>query len=157
MRRSASFALASTTSAWNSRLASCAAAADGAARSSSTDSLQRRQVVVGAPLGGQPGDERLEQQARLEPLEDAVETEVGDEEAAVHLEGDEPVAGEPTKRLAHRAARDPEGLGDLRLAHAGARSEPPVDDHRADLVVGEPDDRAHAERGGEADGRLRSR
>ena len=76
-----------------------------------------------------------------------VEPDIGDEEAAVDLEVDEAVAREPAERLAHRAARDAERC---RRARPGARREPGArrarDDQRADLVVGEADDRADPQR-----------
>jgi hypothetical protein len=86
--------------------------------------------------------------ACLEALEDALGADARDEEPAVDLERDEPVAGEPPQRLADRAARDAEGVRKLRLTDARARREPPVDDHRAELVVHQPDDGPDAKRPG---------
>ena len=109
---------------------------------------ERGEVVVRPALGGEPREHGLEMEAGLEALENSVEPEVGDEEAAIHLELDEPVAGEPPQRLADGAAGDPERVGELSLPDPRARSDASVDDHRAELVVGETDDRAHAERAG---------
>ena len=53
------------------------------------------EVVVRPSLRGQAGDQGLQKEPRLEPLEDLSDAEIGDEEAAVDLELDEPVAGEP--------------------------------------------------------------
>ena len=104
------------------------------------------EIRLGAPRRCEPGDLGLEHEPRLEPLADVVEPDLGDEEAAVDLELDEAVAGEPAQRLAHRAARDPEPVGELALAEPRARRERARDDQRADLVVGEADDRADAQR-----------
>ena len=147
-RTSASFRVAVATARWNARLASCAAAAVRAARSSSIDRAERGEVVVRPSLGREAREHGLEVEAGLEALEDAVEAEIRDEEAAVHLELDEPVADEPAERLPDGAARDPERVGELCLPDPRAGGEAAVDDHRAQLVVGEADDRAHAERAG---------
>ena len=148
IRASASFRVAATSAAWNARLASCAPAAVRAARSVAIACRSAARSSSPASSGREPGDLGLEQQPGLEAVEDALEADVRDEEAAVHLEGDEPVAGEPPQRLADRAARDPERVGELRLADPRAGGEPAVDDHRAQLVVGETDDRPHPERAG---------
>ena len=94
-----------------------------AVRSSSIERAKRGEVVVRPALGREPREHGLEVEAGLEALENAVEPEVRDEEAAIHLELDEPVAGEPPQRLADGAARDPERVGELGLPdpRAGAR------------------------------------
>ena len=109
---------------------------------------QRLEVRLVSPLRCEPGDAGLEQEPRLEPLEHVLEPDVGDEEAPVDLEVDEAVAREPPQRLAHRAARDAERVRELGLADPRPGPERAVDDHRAELVVGEPDDGADAERAG---------
>lgn len=105
-------------------------------------------VVVRAPLGCEPRDDRLEMEPCLEPLQDLGKPEVGHEEAAVHLELDEPVADETPERLADGASGDAERLRQLRLADARAGGEAAVDDHRPEFVVREADDRADAKRSG---------
>jgi hypothetical protein len=106
---------------------------------------ERVDVGVGAPLRREPCDSRLEEQARLEPLEHALEPDVRDEEPAVDLEDDEPVAREATQRLADRPPGDAEPVGELGLADPGPGLQASVDDPRAQLVVGELHDGADAE------------
>ena len=73
---------------------------------------------VGAPLGSESGDLGLEHEPYLEALAHLTEPEIGDEEAAVDLELDEPVPGQTAQRLAYRAARDAELVCELALAEA---------------------------------------
>ena len=124
------------------RLASCAASAVCAAALCLHRQVEELEVLVGSALGGKPGDLRLEHEPRLEPLQDRLDAERGDEEAPVDLELDEAVAREPAKRLADRATRDPELVGELALADPRPGHEHAADDHRANLVVGEADDGA---------------
>ena len=51
------------------------------------------EVGVHPALGSEPRDRRFEDKTCLQPLQHAVEPDVEDEEAAVDLELDEPVAG----------------------------------------------------------------
>ena len=103
--------------------------------------------ILGRPsLGREARENGLEVEADLEALEDAAEAEIGNEEAAVHLELDESVADESAERLPHGAAGDAERVRQLCLPDPRARGESPVHDPRAQLVVRQPDDGAHAKR-----------
>ena len=112
------------------------------------------EILVRPSLGREAREDGLEVEADLEALEDAAEPEIGNEEAAVHLELDEPVADESAERLPHGAAGDAERVRQLCLPDPRTGGEAPVHDHRAQLVVGQPDDGAHAKRTG---GRLAHR
>ena len=123
----------------------------GIARPRSSSSIVSRSGS-GASLRGQPGDRparargvpRAGRGRRRAP-------ESATKKPAVDLELDEPVARQPPECLAHGAARDAEAVGELGLAEPRTGRERAADDQRADLVVGEPDDGAHAERAGRRD------
>jgi len=63
----------------------------------------RIEVGVSSSRSGESCDLRLECEPRFEPVAHVVEPLLGDEEPAVDLEVDEPVAREPAQGLAHRA------------------------------------------------------
>ena len=116
-------------------VARCRRRAGGAARSSSV----RRSAASRATAGSSSSRASRRSSTRSRPTS-------ATKKPRFDLELDEPVPREPPQSLAHRAAGDPERLGELRLPEHGRRGRAAVDDHRADLVVGESDDRAHAER-----------
>ena len=72
--------------------------------------------------------------------------ERGDEEAAVGLEHDEVVAGQPVECFANRGARDGERVREISLSEPRARLDLAVLDQRLDPPVGEIDDRAAVDR-----------
>ena len=106
------------------------------------------EVLGGPSLGREAREDGLEVEADLEPLEDAAESEIGNEEAPVHLGLDEPVADESAERLPHGAAGDAERVRQLCLPDPRTGGEASVHDHRTQLVVRQPDDGAHAKRTG---------
>ena len=153
----ARFPVAAATATWKARLASCAASDVRAASSASIVSSIASRSGSECRRSRKPCDPRLEHETSLEPVTDVAETGVGDEEAPVDLELDEPVARKPPQRLAHRATRDAEAAGELGLAESRSRRERAGDDQRADLVVGEPDHGVHPQGGRRARARIGAR
>ena len=95
--------------------------------------------------GGEPRDARLEQRAHLEPAQHVVEPRARGAEAAVGHELGEALAGQAAQRLADRGAGDAELLGELDLPEPRAGRDLALDEHRADALVGEVDDRVGAD------------
>ena len=130
MRTKASLCVATANARWNARLASCAAAGVVRRRSVSMKTELHRVEVDRASAASAASRATAGSSSRRASSrsQHAVETEVGDEEAAVDLELDQAVAGQPPQRLPHRASRDAQLLGELRLTETRARaaSAPPT-------------------------------
>ena len=122
---------------WNSRLVSCASHGVLARSSASTRSVERVAVRRSAQLGRETRDPGLQDATHLEPPDDGIEPERRDEEAAIRLELDDQLAGEPMQGLAYRRARYTECVCELSLADPGPGRELPILDHRTDAVVGQ--------------------
>ena len=98
-------------------------------------------MTLGAALGGQAGDARLEQQPDLEPAQDRVEPQLGDAEAAVGLRVDQALArsGAAAPR-APACGRCPRRSASSTCAEPRARRDVTVEDELADALVGEVHD-----------------
>jgi hypothetical protein len=111
--------------------------------------------VLGVARGREARDAGLQQEPKLEPFQHCVEMEGGDEKAAVRLEVDHVLGGQPVQRLAHRRSRDGERHGQVALPQARPRAELAGLDQVSDAPVGEVDDRAGTDRLQGWDRRLR--
>ena len=140
------FRVAAATAKWNARLASWTSSEVARRARPSIVVPHQLKIRVGAACGGEPAISGSSARRASSRWRTSSRPDLGDEEAAVDLEVDEAVAREAPQGLPHRAARDPEPVGQLALTEARARRERARDDQGADLVVGEPDDRADAER-----------
>ena len=95
-----------------------------------------------AVLRDAPADELVEHRAQLVDLVGFLDGDLADEHAAVLLEAHEPGLLERAKRLAHRAARDAEQLGDRRFVELGAGGQVAGEDHALELALHERRQRA---------------
>jgi len=83
----------------------------------------RRPVGVGGPLGGEPCGLRLEHGPHLGEARELAHVDAGHEHPPPRIDLDEPVVGQPAKRLSYRRPPDSEPLHQFRLLDHRARCE----------------------------------
>ncbi len=109
------------------------------------DEQQRRGVLRGAPLRGEPGRRPLHQFPRLEELVHLLGRGLVDEGAMTGAERDPAVAVQPLQRFAHRAAADSELRCQPFLDEMVARCQCPADQHLLQPFVDEVAERKGAD------------